>query len=173
MPDRLFKTGWRSDIGTYGYDSVTLNHYSVRSVESFLVKRDRGRVNHVARDQGEAYWFRMNNNDEQDLSIQVHANGLRVALDELRADPELRAAHDRSVAAHRVKIKTLRADPEFADLYDRLTSDRMRRLSRMLRHFGMNVFLNGPSVIPDKVFQPDLPPNFLFNVAPPAGKAAE
>ena len=29
----------------YGYDLVQLNHYAVRSAESFLVKRDRGRVN--------------------------------------------------------------------------------------------------------------------------------
>lgn len=173
MPDRLFKTGWRSDLSTYGYDLATLNHYSVRSAESFLVKRDRGRVNHVARDQGEAYWFRMNNNDEQDLSIQVHAQALRDALAELQSDPEIKAAHDRSVAKHRDKIAVLLKDPDFARLYRTLTSERMRKLSRMLRHFGMNVFLSGPAVIPDKVFDPNLPANFLFNVAPPQGPAAE
>jgi hypothetical protein len=173
MPERLFKTGWRSDVQTYGYDLVTLNHYAVRSVESFLVKRDRGRVNHVSRDQGEAYWFRMNNNDEQDLSIQVHTANLTDAIDDLKRDPKLRAAHDHAVAWHRAKIEKLRADPEYAKLYDSLTSERMQRLSRMLRHFGMNVFLSGPSVIPDKVFDPNLPPNFLFNVAAPQGPAAD
>jgi hypothetical protein len=54
---------------TYGYDWVQLNHYAVRSAESFLVKRDRGRVNHVDRDQGLNYWFRMNHNAEEDRSI--------------------------------------------------------------------------------------------------------
>lgn len=43
----MFRNGWRSTIETYGYDLVQLNHYAVRSAESFLVKRDRGRVNHV------------------------------------------------------------------------------------------------------------------------------
>jgi len=173
MPDRLFKTGWRSDIGTYGYDLVTLNHYSVRSVDSFLVKRDRGRVNHVSRDQGEAYWFRMNNNDQQDYSIQVHAMGLQTALDDLKSDPKIAAAHEHCVNAHRAKIAKLRKDPENAQFYELLTSQRMQKLSRMLRHFGMNVFLSGPSVVPDTVFDPKLPSNFLFNVAPPEGGAAE
>ena len=45
---------------------MQLNHYAVRSAESFLVKRDRGRVNHVDRDQGLNYWFRMNHNADSD-----------------------------------------------------------------------------------------------------------
>ena len=60
---------WRSTSTTYGYGLVQLNHYAVRSAESFLVKRNRGRVNHMDRDQGLAYWFRMNNNYAEDRSI--------------------------------------------------------------------------------------------------------
>jgi hypothetical protein len=62
LPPEMYRNAWRSTPETYGYDLVTLNHYAVRSAESFLVKRERGRVNHVDRDQGLAYWFRMNNN---------------------------------------------------------------------------------------------------------------
>lgn len=173
MPKGMLKTGWRSGIDSYGYDLATLNHYSVRSVESYLVKRDRGRVNHVARDQGEAYWFRMNNNAEEDRSIQRHLPALRKALAELLADPEIAAAHAASVAAHRARIADLLADPDYRGLFDSLSSDRMKRLSRMHRHFGMNVFLNGPSVIPDRVLEPGLPRNFFFNTAPPEGRAAD
>ena len=173
MPERFLRTGWRSGIDSYGYDLVTLNHYSVRSVDSFLVKRDRGRVNHVARDQGEAYWFRMNNNDEQDLSIQSHVQGLKQEMENLKADPEIGKLHKAAVAAHRAKIAALRNDPEFAQLRESLTSDRMQKLSRLHRHLGMNVFLHGPSVIPDQVLDPKLDPGFFFNTAPPDGKAAD
>lgn len=173
MPGNIVKTGWRSGIDTYGYDLVTLNHYSVRSVESFLVKRDRGRVNHVTRDQGDAYWFRMNNNDEQDLSIQRHVPGLADEIGVLMNDPEIAALHHASVAAHKARIAALLRKDDFSALHDRLCSERMRRLSRMHRHFGMNVFLHGPSVVPDRVLQPDLPANFFFNTAPPDEKAAE
>jgi hypothetical protein len=55
----MFRNAWRSTFETVGYDLVQLNHYAVRSAGSFLVKRDRGRVNQVDRDQGLAYWFRM------------------------------------------------------------------------------------------------------------------
>ena len=51
--------------------------------------------------------------------------------------------------------------------------DRFQKLSRMHRHFGMNVFLQGPSSVPDRVFEPDLPANFFFNTAPPDGDAAD
>ncbi|MDZ4134001.1 MAG: glycosyltransferase family 2 protein, partial [Paracoccaceae bacterium] len=101
MPRGMFRNGWRSTLETYGYDWVQLNHYAVRSAESFLVKRDRGRVNHVDRDQGLNYWFRMNHNVAQDRSIQRMIPALRAEYDRLLADPEIRAAHDHSVACHR------------------------------------------------------------------------
>ncbi|MCG6901885.1 MAG: glycosyltransferase family 2 protein, partial [Rhodobacter sp.] len=173
MPKSMLRSGWRSGIDTYGYDLVTLNHYAVRSVESFLVKRDRGRVNHVARDQGEAYWFRMNNNDEPDFSIQRHMHGLDEALADLKSDPAIGALHDAAVAAHRARIRQLMAQPDYGALYDRLTGARMQRLSRMHRHFGMNVFLHGPSVVPDRVLEQDVPPDFFFNTAPPDAGAAD
>ncbi len=173
MPRGFLQGGWRSGIDSYGYDLVTLNHYAVRSAESFLVKRDRGRVNHTARDQGEAYWFRMNNNAEQDRSAQRHLPELRRAVAALMADPEIAAAHAACVAAHRARIAELHKDADHAALYASLTSDRMKRLSRMHRHFGMNVFLNGPSVIPDRVMATDLPADFFFNTGPPEGRAAD
>jgi len=39
FPPDILRSGWRSNTSTVGYDLVTLNHYAVRSAESFLVKR--------------------------------------------------------------------------------------------------------------------------------------
>ena len=55
MPRTMYRNAWRSTASTEEYDLVQFNHYTVRSAESFLVKRDRGRVNHVDRDQGLDY----------------------------------------------------------------------------------------------------------------------
>ncbi len=173
MPPRFLKSGWRSGMDSYGYDLVTLNHYSVRSAESFLVKRDRGRVNHVNRDQGEGYWFRMNNNAEIDTSIARSGTRHRAAFDELLQDPDIAAAHAACVKAHRTRIAELKADDAYKAFYDTITSDRLRQLSRLHRHFGMNVFLRGPAVIPDSVLTETLPPDFFFNTAPPEGQAAD
>ena len=163
MPKTMFRNGWRSTSATYGYDLVQLNHYAVRSAESFLVKRDRGRVNHVDRDQGLSYWFRMNNNAEEETSIQRMIPALRVEYDALLADPEIAAAHARCVQLHREKITELKGQDEFLRLYDELTGDRLQKLSRMHSHFGANVFLGGPDVIPDEIVDKDPADAFWFS----------
>ena len=164
LPRDMFRNGWRSTTDTYGYDLVQLNHYAVRSAESFLVKRDRGRVNHVDRDQGLAYWFRMNFNEQEDVSIQCRLPMMQAELDKLMADPEIAAAHDHSLACHRAKIKALLATSKFEDFYTTLTSPRLQRLSRLLSHFGANVFLSGPTVIPDEVLDRDPDDEWFFTV---------
>ncbi|MBV0911495.1 glycosyltransferase family 2 protein [Anianabacter salinae] len=164
LPQDMWRNAWRTNADTYGYDLVTLNHYAVRSAESFLVKRDRGRVNHVDRDQGLAYWFRMNHNAVEDLSIQKRLPRAQEELARMLADPEIAAAHAHSVACHRAKIDALKATENYAAFYAELTGPRMEKLSKMLRHFGAGVFLAGPEVIPDHVWQDDLPEEFFFTV---------
>ncbi|PWJ19282.1 glycosyltransferase family 2 protein [Jannaschia seohaensis] len=164
MPREMLRSGWRSTVETVGYDLVTLNHYAVRDAESFLVKRDRGRVNHVDRDQGLGYWFRMNNNAERDGSLQERMPCLMAERDALMALPGVAAQHAACVAAHRAKIAELRERPDYAALYEALISERMRRLSRMHEVFGANVFLAGPDTVPDEVAFGDHPEGFFFTV---------
>ncbi|MEM6372649.1 MAG: glycosyltransferase family 2 protein [Pseudomonadota bacterium] len=164
MPRDVYRNAWRSTTSTYGYDLVQLNHYAVRSAESFLVKRDRGRVNHVDRDQGLAYWFRMNNNAETELSIQSRVPALKAELARLMADPDIAAAHNASVAAHRAKIDALRATENYARFYAELTSPRMEKLSTLHTHFGANVFLSGPEVVPDDILHKPADEDWFFTV---------
>ena len=164
MPKSDFRNAWRSTKNTYGYDLVSLNHYAVRNAESFLVKRDRGRVNHVDRDQGLAYWFRMNNNATQDLSIQKRIPMMEEKLNALMADPEIARQHYRCVAAHKDKIAALKNNAEQMAFYQSLTSARMEKLSTMHRYFGSNVFFSGPHCIPDDIVWADHPKGFSFTV---------
>ncbi len=165
MPKEMFRNGWRSTIDTYGYDWVQLNHYAVRSAESFLVKRDRGRVNHVDRDQGLNYWFRMNHNADEDRSIQRMIPALQAEWDRLMADPEIRAAHAFSVRCHRDKIAELRATETYERFHGELTGARMEKLCRMQQHFGSAVFNAGPSVIPADLHEQEVAADFFFTVA--------
>ncbi|THD85800.1 glycosyltransferase family 2 protein [Aliigemmobacter aestuarii] len=164
MPKEMYRNGWRSTLETYGYDWVQLNHYAVRSAESFLVKRDRGRVNHVDRDQGLNYWFRMNHNADEDRSIQRMIPAARAEFDRLMADPDIRAAHDHSVKCHRDKIADLMETENYRTFYAELTGARMERLCRLQQHFGSAVFAAGPGVIPEELHERDLPPDFFFTV---------
>lgn len=172
MPEKEYRTGWRSTKDTIGYDLVSLNHYAVRSTESFLVKRDRGRVNHVDRDQGGAYWFRMNHNTTEDKSIQRMIPALQAEWDNLMNDPKIGAAHANCVQKHRARIAELLADPEPKAFYNTLNSPRYQVLSRILSAFGSNVFLAGPESIPqslvDRFTDEPLPEDFFFTVDRPS-----
>jgi hypothetical protein len=164
LPREEYRNAWRSTTETYGYDLVSLNHYAVRNAESFLVKRDRGRVNHVDRDQGLAYWFRMNHNATTARSIMARSPRMEAKLAALMADPEIAAHHQKCFAAHRAKIDELRAQPAQAAFFETLTGARQEKLSRMHRTFGANVFLSGPDVVPDHVVWGDHPEDFFFTV---------
>jgi hypothetical protein len=172
MPKSVLLNGWRSTLSSYGYDWVQLNHYAVRSVESFLVKRARGRAYHVDRGLGSNYWFRMSHNADQDTSIMRMLPALQAELDRLMSDPDIARAHQFSVARHREKITELMQQPEQQDFYAELTGERMRRLTRLQKHFGSAVFAVGPQVIPDEIaLNPDLPGDFFFTVDHPGGEA--
>jgi len=148
MPENILRTGWRNTTKSYGYNMVTLNHYALRSCESFLVKRDRGRVNHVDRDQGMAYWFRMNNNAEEDATILNKIARAKVKFDELMADDEIAAQHKLCVKAHKKRIGELKQRPDYMAMYETLKSERMTKLSRLHAHFGSAIFLEGPEAVP-------------------------
>lgn len=120
MPSSYLHDGWRSNKRSWGYDLVTLNHYALRSLESFLVKRDRGRTNHINRDQGISYWNLYNRNEERDDSILLKSSRSRPIRQILARDPVLGAAHSRAVTWHQERIRTLMRTAEFADLYQSL-----------------------------------------------------
>lgn len=164
MPKDQWRNAWRSNKVTYGYDLVSMNHYAVRSAESFLVKRDRGRVNHVDRDQGLAYWFRMNHNVVKDARMHLMLPKLKTQYDAMLADPEIRAAHEACVTAHQKKIIRLKEQPKYKAFFEMLVSERMRKLSRLHGHFGTNVYLSGPSVIPDAIIERDPDEEFFFTI---------
>jgi hypothetical protein len=136
----------------------------VRSAESFLVKRDRGRVNHVDRDQGLAYWFRMNNNYDTDQSIQRHLPMMRDELAKLMADPEIAQAHTYSVACHHSNIEELERADNYARFCVELTSERLEKLARLHGHFGANIFLSGPAEIINVIVQKSPDEDWFFTL---------
>ena len=123
MPERYRENGWRSSVASWGYELVTLNHYATRSIDSFLVKRDRGRVNHVNRDQGLEYWSIFNRNDMFDKTILPAVERAKPFVAKLRADAELGRLHDEAVAWHVAKIEELKGREEFLNLHKELSVD--------------------------------------------------
>lgn len=120
MPVRYHEKGWRSDPSSIGYDMLQLNHYALRSAESFLIKRQRGRALHVDRSIGRNYWVRMDWSQNRDVTIMRNIPRLDAEMARLMADPEVKRLHLAGVEWHRAKAAELRNTPEFAELLQQI-----------------------------------------------------
>ncbi len=121
MPSDYLDGGWKTH-DAFTHDHARLHHYAVRSVESFLVKRDRGRTNHLNDDQGVSYWSTMNFNSERDVSIHARLPGLRKEFARLMEDPELSRLHKEACTWHCGKIKGLLAREGWSAFRDQITA---------------------------------------------------
>ena len=61
----------------FGYDIAQVNHYPLKSVDAYLMKRRRGRANHFNETLGTQYWDRWNLGGEKDTSINKVAKRRR------------------------------------------------------------------------------------------------
>lgn len=105
------------------FTNAQVNHYALRSMESFLIKRARGRANHSHHVLGKEYWDKFNLNDESDTSISRYDEQSSEWLEQLKRDPELADLHARGVEWHRRKAASLRMDPEMDDLVKAIEID--------------------------------------------------
>ncbi|MFY0622580.1 MAG: glycosyltransferase family 2 protein [Pelagimonas sp.] len=117
MTKEAINNGWRSSRKTIGYDLVQLNHYALRSSESYLIKRQRGRALHVNRNIGLHYWIRMDWSVHRDLTIKRNIPRVQAELDHLKSDPEIAKLHTQAVQWHQNKALELHKLPEFEKLY--------------------------------------------------------
>ena len=101
-------------------DFATLNHYALRSLDSYLVKNDRGDVNRENRAFDDTYWRERNDAAWEDKSIQRYLPDLKAALKELKADKEIAALHRKCVAAHRARRDALLEREDYRDMQAQL-----------------------------------------------------
>lgn len=99
---------------------ATLNHYALRSLDSYLVKNDRGDVNRENRNFDDTYWRERNDPSYEDRSILRYLPELTKAMDRYREDPVIGPLHEEAVRLHREKRDQLMADPTYAELYAHL-----------------------------------------------------
>lgn len=88
-------------------DFATLNHYALRSLDSYLVKNDRGDVNREHRAFDDTYWRERNDAAFHDPSILRHMDALRAEIDALKALEGVAELHQQAVAAHRARLQAL------------------------------------------------------------------
>lgn len=105
------------------FSGAQVNHYALRSMDSFLIKRARGRANHSHHVLGKDYWDKFNLNDEKDTSIARYSKASGKLAAELKSDSILGELHEKAVEWHQRKAASLKMDPEMDDLVAALKVD--------------------------------------------------
>ena len=95
---------------------ATLNHYALRSLDSYLVKNDRGDVNRENRAFDDTYWRLRNDGGWHDDSIGRMLPALEDEIARLKALDGIAALHDAAVAAHRARCAALMAQPAYREM---------------------------------------------------------
>jgi len=106
-------------FGQPQYRLAQVNHYALQSVESFVLKADRGRAVHAGDALGVDYWVERNWNQIDDLSIGVY----RARTDAMRAqfsDERLKELVDKAVNWRHKRFAELMATGENRELFGRL-----------------------------------------------------
>lgn len=98
-----------------------LNHYPIRAIQSYLIKKMRGRANHVREELGEQYFRKWDLNDAQDHSISRFDEARDVVLADLLSDTETERLHKKGTRQIRRRISQLMEKPAFRDLFYKVT----------------------------------------------------
>lgn len=99
---------------------VQLNHYSLRSAESFMLKRRRGLPNRKGKKIDLMYWVERNFNTVEDTSIARLEPGTQEVLAEMAAVPELAELHAKAHTAHHAAFEEMMRDEAEVKLFGRL-----------------------------------------------------
>lgn len=99
---------------------ATLNHYALRSLDSYLVKNDRGDVNREHRAFDDTYWRERNDGAWFDDTILRYEAALRAEMDRLKALEGVGDLHDEAVRLHRAKRDALLAQDSYREMQAQL-----------------------------------------------------
>lgn len=122
MEDYFKFRGWRSITRTVGYDWVQLNHYAVKSVESYAIRKLRGNVNNKADKYNSDYWSLQDRNEVRDETMLRYSAARNRIMAQLLEDPVLHALHHAALARAEARLAELRG----TDAYRALVADLAR-----------------------------------------------
>lgn len=119
MEDYFKFRGWRSITRTVGYDWVQLNHYAVKSVDSYAIRKMRGNVNNKADKYNSDYWSLQDRNEVRDETMLRYSEVRNLIIAQLLQDPDLSRLHHAAVARAEARLVELKK----SEAYHALVSD--------------------------------------------------
>jgi FkbM family methyltransferase len=106
------------------FDFVSLEHYPLKSVDSYLIKMARGDVVVAKKKVSQAYWRRRNRSSEFTSTYPKQMAMAKEYHDECFApEKDLMKIHKKCCTAHTTKAKRLKTIPEFVERRDWIMSE--------------------------------------------------
>lgn len=116
MEDYFKFRGWRSIVRTVGYDWVQMNHYAVKSVDSYALRKLRGNVNFKKDKYNFDYWSLQDRNEVFDDSALRHSSRRQEIFLTLLTDPVLHELHSTAVTGAEKRLEDYRKTDAYAEL---------------------------------------------------------
>ncbi|WP_333711805.1 glycosyltransferase family 2 protein [Yoonia sp.] len=120
MEDYFKFRGWRSIRRTLGYDWAQMNHYAVKSVDAYALRKFRGNVNNKKDKYNADYWSLQDRNEVEDRVILRHAKRRRAIMDELLKDPVLNHLHHKALDRIEARLAEYKQTESYRALRDSL-----------------------------------------------------
>ncbi|SEI12922.1 glycosyltransferase family 2 protein [Paracoccus alkenifer] len=120
MPDYFRFHGWRSIRRSIGYDWAQMNHYAVKSVDAYALRRLRGNVNNKADKYNADYWALQDRNEVADTRILRHAPRRAEIMAELLRDPVLARLHEDALTGAEARLADFRETDAYRTLREGL-----------------------------------------------------
>ncbi len=116
MEDYFKFRGWRSITRTIGYDWVQMNHYAVKSIDSYAIRKFRGNVN-LKKDKYNAdYWSLQDRNEVRDDTMLRYSAARKRIFDLLLTDPELNRLHFAALDRAEGRLAEFKGTPAYEDM---------------------------------------------------------
>lgn len=105
---------WKHTPETHGYGLAQVNHYAIRSIEEYLLRRMRGDAIGAHSRYDDAYFHRHDRNEITDTTARARAPEVAALRARLMKVPAIAAAQAEVTARMAARIARLRASPDYA-----------------------------------------------------------
>jgi DNA-binding TFAR19-related protein (PDSD5 family) len=116
MEDYFKFRGWRSIRRTVGYQWAQMNHYAVKSIDSYAIRKLRGNVNNKKDKYNADYWSLQDRNEVYDDKILRYTERRKQIMDELLTDPVLARLHWAAIDRAEARLDEYRKTDAYAEL---------------------------------------------------------
>ncbi|MFM7445743.1 MAG: glycosyltransferase family 2 protein, partial [Tabrizicola sp.] len=114
--------GWRSIRRTVGYDWAQINHYAIKSMDAYTLRKFRGNANGKLTKYGSDYWSLQDRNEVEDTRIFRYRDRRNAIMAALLEDDEVRGLHEAAHARAEARLAEIKLTPDYQVMVEDLVA---------------------------------------------------